>query len=154
MRNMIGLMVVGAFGMAGAACTTSQTVADNSVAAQVARSIPATANITTGNAQVAQAITSAQGLDNNQQLASILAGLAAANQAAQAKQTSAGVPTTLTIGDLVNAFNKGVQQSQQKASQPKIGIGPGVVGPGPVFGPAANGQNLNVQMVPALTTPY
>lgn len=149
MRKMIGLMVVAAL----AGCQSSKTLVDNSVAAQMARSLPQ-GSVSANSAQAAQAISAARGLNNNQQVANILAGLAAANQAATEKKTTSGVPTTLTIGDLVNAFNHGAAQSAAKASQPKIGIGPGVVGPGPVFGPTTNGQSLQVQMVPALTTPY
>ncbi len=158
MRNMIGLMVVAAMTGTGCSTSTPNTLVDNSVAAQVARSVP-TGAAASASPMSAQAITDAQGLNNNSSVASILNGLAAMNQVATQKTNQPGVPSSLTVGDLITAFNKGLQQpnattSALNTSHQKIGFTQGVVGPGPLFPPTMNGQNLQAQRVPALTTPY
>ena len=158
MRKMIGLLVVAAMMGAGCSSSAQKTLVDNSVAAQVARSVP-TGAAASASPMAAQAITDAQGVNNNSSVAGILNGLAAMNQVATQKTNQPGVPSSLTVGDLITAFNKGSQQpnaitSAAGTSHQKIGFTQGVVGPGAMFGPTMNGQKLQVQMVPALTTPY
>ena len=158
MRKMIGLMVVAAMTGAGCSSSSQKTLVDNSVAAQVARSVP-TGAAASASPMAAQAITDAQGVNNNSSVGGILNGLAAMNQVATQKTNQPGVPSSLTVGDLITAFNKGSQQqnpatSIMGTSHQKIGFTQGVVGPGPLFPPTMNSQNLQAQRVPALTTPY
>ena len=158
MKKMIGLMVVAA--MTGAGCSnTSTPLKDNSVAAQMARSLPQGSVSAAGSPQATQAIQQAQGINNNSTVAGILNGLAAMNQTATQKTNTPGVPSSLTVGDLINSFNKGMAQNNpanpaSASSHQRIGFQQGVIGPAPLMGPTANGQNLKAQMVPALTTPY
>jgi hypothetical protein len=158
MKKIIGLMMVVA--MAGTGCSNSSNpVADNSVAAQLARSLPAGRVSAPGSPEATQAIQQAQGINNNSSVAGILNGLAAMNQVATEKNSHPGVPSNLTVGDLITAFNKGMGQNNpanpaSASSHQRIGYQQGVIGPGTFMGPTANGQNLKAQMVPALTTPY
>ena len=63
MKKMIGLMVVTAMMGAGCSNSSQKTLVDNSVAAQVARSVP-TGAAASASPMSTQAITDAQGINN------------------------------------------------------------------------------------------
>jgi hypothetical protein len=153
MMKTISLTLLAVFGTMAVGCSQTQTVTDNSVAAQMSRSLP-TGAIAGNSAAVNSSIAAAQGVNNNSEVASILNGLAAMNQVAATKAETPGVPNTLTITDLINAFNQAQTNTATQTSHPKIGPAQGIVGPGPLFQPAANGQPLQNQYVPAMTSPF
>ncbi|HUO09434.1 MAG TPA: hypothetical protein VM008_14090 [Phycisphaerae bacterium] len=153
MKKTISLALLAIFGTMAMGCSETKTVSDNSVAAQMSRSLP-TGAIAGNSAAVNTSIAQAQNANGNTQVASILNGLAAMNQVAAKKAETPGVPSSLTINDLINAFNQAQANTAAKASQPRIGPGQGVVGPGPLFQPTGNGQQLKNQYVPAMASPY
>ena len=150
MKKTITLALAAILPMLGVGCSQTSTVADNSVAAQFARSTPP-GSILANDPATANAVKQAQTASANPNVDTILTALSAANSSAT-NPANAGVPSSLNIGTLLNSMTAAQVQAAAKAAQPKIGPAQGSIGPGPLFQPVSNNQQL--QYVPAMSSPY